>query len=112
MAKELYCWRCDIVVPMLNEQEWGVVEPALSQAMKDLQEYRATNNCSLAEALKVVHGQPALRLYHELTGFQETNADAIWHHRLSIYGPPCQACGKPLRTPQASFCAACGAPSA
>ena len=94
---------------MLNEQEWDLMEPALTQSILDIQEYRAANGCSLGEALKQAHGQSALRLYRELTGSSETNVAKIWHHRLSIYGPPCHACGKPLRTSQASFCPACGA---
>jgi hypothetical protein len=49
-----------------------------------------------------------LQRYFEVAGFQETNANAIWHHQLSQYGPPCQNCGKPLRTPRAKICAACG----
>lgn len=53
--------------------------------------------------------RPMLELYHELTGFEETNANAILHHRLALYGPACAHCGKPLRTPRARFCAACGA---
>ena len=50
-----------------------------------------------------------LQRYLEVTGFQETNVNAIWHHKVSQYGPPGQNCGKPLRTPQAKMCAACGA---
>lgn len=46
--------------------------------------------------------------YYRTTGFLESNHNAIMHHQISIYGPPCESCGKPLRTPQASFCAACG----
>ncbi|GAB3096028.1 hypothetical protein GCM10027159_14600 [Lysobacter terrae] len=109
MARDLYCWRCEAVVPMLTEQEWEVMEPALNQAIRDLQDYRSLHGVGLCEALQQGCGQSALRLYHDLTGHAEIQPDAIWHHRISIYGPPCAACGKPLRTPQASFCAACGA---
>jgi rRNA maturation endonuclease Nob1 len=44
----------------------------------------------------------------ELTGCFESDANAIWHHRLSDYGPPCRACGRLLRTKRARVCAACG----
>lgn len=50
-----------------------------------------------------------LTRYHELTGFAETNSNAVWHHVIALYGPPCAHCGKPLRTPRARLCAACGA---
>jgi hypothetical protein len=46
--------------------------------------------------------------YERLTGFKETNINAVFHHVASQYGPECEACGKPLRTSKASFCAACG----
>ena len=108
MAKSLYCWRCDMEIPMLDEQEWAVVEPALIQSIKDIREIRRDLQIGLAEALKHHHGTKALSLYQEFTGFEETNPAAIWHHRLSLYGPPCQNCGKPLRTPRAKLCAACG----
>jgi len=41
---------------------------------------------------------------------RETNPNALWHHRLSQLGPSCRACGKPLRTVRAKFCAECGTP--
>ncbi len=47
--------------------------------------------------------------YERITGFRETNINAIYHHRASMYGPPCGNCGKPLRTPVAKFCGPCGA---
>jgi len=96
---------------MLTEQEWKRMEPALNQAISDVQQYRVQNKCSLADALEHAHGHTALELYRAITGFAETNINAIRHHRISLYGLPCQACGKPLRTPRASFCAACGAPA-
>jgi hypothetical protein len=50
--------------------------------------------------------------YLEVTGFEETNVNAVFHHVVSLYGPPCATCGKLLRTPRAKLCAACGAPVA
>ncbi len=50
----------------------------------------------------------ALALYQQMTGMEETHVNAIHHHRISLYGPPCPACEKPLRTPKARMCAACG----
>lgn len=52
--------------------------------------------------------QPMLEMYRLLTGFVETNPAAIWHHAVGLYGPRCPQCDKPLRTPEARFCAACG----
>lgn len=93
---------------MLDEHEWSLMEPALNQSILDVQRYRAEHAVSLADAKDQTLGATALRLYRDLTGFPETNHNAIWHHRVSLYGPPCVACGKPLRTPRATLCAACG----
>jgi hypothetical protein len=52
--------------------------------------------------------QPLLDFYNALTGFNETEPNAIMHHQISQYGKSCEVCGKPYRTPLASFCASCG----
>src|SRR5688572_15332369 len=103
-----WCWRCQMEIPMLDESEWPVVSPLLRSTIEDLKQFREEHGVSLAEAQKSVLGSSALEKYEELTGFRERNVNAVWHHRASIYGPPCKKCGKPLRTPTASFCAECG----
>jgi hypothetical protein len=97
---------------MLDEEEWARVEPLLRESIQDVQRYRAQHGVTLPEALAVAHGASALAYYEELTGVRETNVNALWHHRRSEFGPPCTACGKPLRTPRAKVCAACWAPRA
>jgi len=57
---------------------------------------------SSAEIIERFHG-PVLREYERITGFHETNPNAVYHHRLALYGPGCSNCGKPLRTPRQGF---------
>lgn len=93
---------------MLDEHEWELIHPLLQDAIEDVKRYREAYGASIEEAKADGYGLAALALYQSITGFAETNPDAIWHHRLSLFGPPCAACGKPLRTPEARMCAACG----
>lgn len=84
---------------MLDEDEYRLVKS----------NYGEKGSGSKAEIVERFYG-PVLREYERITGFHETNPIAVHHHRLSLYGPPCSKCAKPLRTPRASFCAACGHP--
>lgn len=94
--KVLYCWRCKMEVPMLEEDEYAEAHRLYGLHFRDL-------SLSWEERFREL-----LDFYNDLTGFGETHPNAIMHHRVSLYGPPCENCGKPYRTPQASFCAACG----
>lgn len=109
MTRELYCWRCDMVIPMLDDDEWAILEPLLQASVEEVKQYRQDHGVSLAEARDQALGKAAMEKYFELSGFAETNINALWHHHASLYGPPCTSCGRPLRTPRASFCASCGA---
>lgn len=96
--KVLWCWRCKMEIPMLDEEEFEIALKLYSDIFKG---YKI--GLSREEGAK-----PLLDYYKNLTGFEETEPNAIMHHRITQYGPPCEKCGKPYRTPLASFCAACG----
>jgi hypothetical protein len=106
--KVLYCWRCDMEIPMLEEHEWEEIAPLMSTSSPKIAEVRKRAQES-GEVLSIDDlFRPACEKFEELTGFRETNFRAIWHHRICDHGPPCENCGKPLRTNEAAFCAACG----
>jgi hypothetical protein len=90
MVRILYCWRCQMEIPMLEEHEAAYV---LERGPD--QEFGPNRD-------------RILRRYLELTGFEEPNSNAVWHHVAGQYGAACSSCGKPLRTPRARMCAACG----
>lgn len=102
-----YCWRCKRDVPMLEEHEWEQMLPVLRGYIEQVKRLCKEDALRLFEAERQA-GNPACNLYFELTGYRETEFDAIWHHRLADYGPECPRCGHLLRTPQATFCAKCG----
>lgn len=102
--KEMYCWRCDMVIPMLDDEEYMRVHKREGEIWKNRENYSKNGLAVFKRSI----GEAVLEEYNKITGFNETNYLAIYHHRISIYGEPCGNCGKPLRTPLARFCAACG----
>lgn len=108
MAKTVFCWRCRVDVPMLEEDEWKEILPYLSDVIGQIKETMKRDGVSLADARQFGWGKSALERYYGLTGYRETRPDNLFHHRISLVGPPCPSCGKPRRTPRAKFCAECG----
>jgi hypothetical protein len=92
---------------MLDETEFAEVSALYANAMRSLKVPKIDH---AQDAQDVIHArfQPVRDAYLRLTGFAEGNHNAIMHHRLSLYGPPCTGCSRPLRTPLARHCAACG----
>jgi hypothetical protein len=99
-------------MPMLDEDEFAEVSHLYSNAMQDTKRHRAQYGVSLKHVPTGEYFQPVLQRFERLTGYKETNPNAVWHHRLSLYGPPCKRCGKPLRTPKARLCGSCMFPIA
>jgi len=93
---------------MLTDTEWQELGPFLTDMTSKIQAYRETTGATLAESLALGFEKPALTKYQEMTGFSESNVNALWHHRLSDHGPPCRYCGKLLRTTTARRCLECG----
>jgi len=83
-------------VPMLDDKEYAIASKLYSKGFKVLKKDRQ-------ERFKEL-----LDYYNGLTGFGETEPNAIMHHSLQLIGPDCERCGKPYRTPKATLCAACG----
>jgi len=90
----LWCWRCKCEVAMLDPAEFRQVLSKRDLTKHNLKEQFAD---LLAE-------------YEKITGLKETNPNAVYHHEIALYGPPCKHCGKPLRTPRARLCGSCMAP--
>jgi len=95
-------------MPMLDDEEWQLVAAAFAGPGQVMKVHREKPGISLEQARREANSE-ALALYREFTGLEETNPNALWHHRISMYGPPCSRCGRVLRTPVAKRCVECGA---
>ena len=74
--KYRWCWRCRTEVPMLNEEEY-------------VEAHRLYGVGFRARKRRVPHEDAfgeLLRYFTELTGFVETEPNAIMHHRDALYG--------------------------
>jgi hypothetical protein len=95
-------------VPMLDDAEFAGIHALYQRLMRSKKDLATARNTSPDQPAAAAIFRPVLDEYNRITGFGETNHLAVLHHALSIYGPPCSHCGKPLRTPRARHCAACG----
>jgi hypothetical protein len=99
-------------MPMLDEQEFAEIRSLMRECMEATKEFRQRWGVPLAGVNINERFQPVRKRYEELTGMKDCHQNAILHHRLSLYGPPCTHCRKPLRTPQAKLCGSCMFPVA
>jgi len=106
----LWCWRCKCEMPMLDEEEFAKVARLYSDSISATKEFRERHGVPLKDVSIPERFRPVRDEYERLTGYKETNQNAIMHHRLSLYGPPCKHCQRPLRTPKAKLCASCMSP--
>jgi hypothetical protein len=118
--KTTWCWRCQIDYPMLEDNEWRVLMAAHAYvpnrrlAFAELE--RQASSLGLWAPLAVDPELPPVARYywHLIAGFElftqivERSPAPIWHHRLAVFGPPCWACGRLLRTARAKMCGFCG----
>jgi len=95
-------------VPMLDEDEWQDVAPLFFEPEDRTENTRLSIRAMKTRRPEDVAAVPVLAKYNELTGFFESNKNAILHHRRALFGPVCDTCGKLVRTPRARFCAECG----
>jgi len=83
-------------IPMLDKKEFAIASELYSKGFK------------IAKANRQEKFIEVLEYYNNLTGFGETEPNAIMHHSLEQIGPDCENCGKPYRIPKAKLCASCG----
>lgn len=105
--KKLWCWRCKAEMPMLDEVEFAEIAALYSAAMQSAKEIRKETGVAIQHRSVQERFEPVRAKYQSITGFYEPNHNAILHHRISLYGPPCAKCGKPLRSPKAKICGSC-----
>lgn len=99
-------------MPMLDEQEFAEIFALYGECMRATKDFRQRWGIPLEGVNIDKRFEPVRKRYEELTGMKNCHQNATLHHRLSLYGPPCAHCGKPLRTPKAKLCGSCMFPVA
>lgn len=94
---------------MLDENEYAEASRLYNQCLCACKQLRQQRQVPLEGVTIDESFRPIRDWYAQLTGVPNCHQGAIMHHRLSLFGSPCRACSKPLRSPRAKMCAACGA---
>lgn len=101
---------------MLDDAEFALVRKAEKEGLDFVEEERKRRG--LARMPPILSPDPGIRhfeglqamleMYRLLTGYTATVMAQVYNHRISRHGPPCPECDKPLRSPRARYCVACG----
>jgi hypothetical protein len=94
-------------MPMLDEGEFAEISQLFQCGMRATKEFRERWGIPLESVSIRERFLPVRLRYEKMTGLKDCHENAILHHQISMYGPLCARCGKPLRTPQAKLCGAC-----
>lgn len=81
---------------MLDKEEFAIASELYSNGFK------------IAKSNRKEKFKELLEYYNNLTGFGETEPNAIMHYSLEQIGPDYENCKKPYRTPKAKLCGNCG----
>ena len=74
---------------MLDEVEYIELFRLYGEGMQATKGFRKKWGRPLEGMAREVRFKPLLDRYEQMTGMRETNPNAVMHHRLSLYGPPC-----------------------
>jgi len=94
-------------MPMLDEDEYAVVRRLNMQSIQEVKDLRKRTGIALQHPSIHDLYKPVRDCYEQITGMKNCRQEAIMHHRISLYGSPCERCAKPLRTPKAKLCGSC-----
>jgi len=112
MPEYRYSYRLKRKVWMLDDADYAPIGAAVDNYVNARKEVRRNGETRLGVAAEredvAAIGQYALGLYEDKTGLVLAHPFDLRAVRAALYGPDCQFCSKPLRTPQAKLCAACG----
>ena len=78
--KMMWCWRCKMALPMLDEDEFSVVSCLYSQGDEGDERISKKQNVPLSEASIEDRFRPVREAYQRLTGWQEQHENAVMHH--------------------------------
>ncbi|HWB18873.1 MAG TPA: hypothetical protein VG711_01115 [Phycisphaerales bacterium] len=105
--EKVWCWRCKQWVGAMDEQEYQSLRSLYHECV-----FRGSQAAPKNDDDHRMMFEPMVTAYERLTGTMHIDPDEILKHRMEQFGPPCQACGKNLRTPVARTCFECGQPRA
>ena len=94
---------------MFDEVEFQTIQDAYTIGSLGVKVSRLLNKRPLEMGDRDAILSEVLPRYRKITGLSNEVPQDVLKHRLSEVGPPCEKCGKELRTPLARKCVECGA---